>query len=209
VGLARRSFQKVNFELTAFYTILDNAIVRRPFTFNGGDSIIFGGISSAVEALQNLGRANVWGLQLASEVYITPKLIWQLNANWVKGRETDDASDIQVPIRHAPPFYGNSNLRYTAGKLTAEFTLFYNATVRAEDLAPSEKAKADIYARDVMGNPYSPSWYTLNLKCSYPINRHFSLNAGWENMTNQRYRPYSSGIVSAGSNIVLSARAVF
>jgi len=209
VGLARRSFQKMNFELTAFYTILDNAIVRRPFTFNGGDSIIFGGISSAVEALQNLGHANVWGLQLASEVYITPKLIWQLNANWVKGRETDDASDIQVPVRHAPPFYGNTNVRYTAGKLTAEFSVFYNATVRTEDLAPSEKAKADIYARDALGNPYSPSWYTINLKCSYPINRHFSLNAGWENMTNQRYRPYSSGIVSAGSNLVVSARAVF
>ncbi len=32
---------------------------------------------------------------------------------------------------------------------------------------------------------------------------------GWENMTNQRYRPYSSGIVAAGSNFMVALRAAF
>jgi hemoglobin/transferrin/lactoferrin receptor protein len=134
--------------------------------------------------------------------------VWQLNANWIQGKETDDKKDIQVPLRHAPPFYGNTNFRYTAGKFTAECSVFYNAGVKAEDLAPSEKAKPDIYARDANGNPYSPSWYTVNLKTSYVIHKHVTVNAGWENMTNQRYRPYSSGIVAAGSNFILSIRAI-
>ncbi|HEX5669614.1 MAG TPA: TonB-dependent receptor, partial [Chitinophagaceae bacterium] len=120
VGIAKRSFQNINMEVSAFYTLLDNAIVRRPYTFNGQDSIEFGGITSGVEALQNVAKATVWGLQIASEIYLAKKLIWQLNANWIRGKETDDEIDQEVPLRHAPPFYGNSNLRYTYRKFTAE-----------------------------------------------------------------------------------------
>lgn len=209
LGLAKRVNQKLNIELTGFYTILNNAIVRRPFTFNGEDSILIGGNRLPVEALQNVAKATVWGVQLASEIYITRNLIWQLNANWIQGKETDDARDEQVPLRHAPPFYGNTNFRYNWGKLTAELSANYNGEISNEDLAPSEKAKTDIYAKDANGNPYSPSWYTLNLKLAYALHKNLTLNAGWENMTNQRYRPYSSGIVAAGSNFIFSLRAAF
>jgi hemoglobin/transferrin/lactoferrin receptor protein len=209
VGIAKRSFQHSNVELSAFYTVLNNAIVRRPYTFNGLDSISFGGITSAVEALQNIGNAKVWGLMIASEIYISKTLIWQLNANWIRGIETDDQKDVEVPLRHAPPFYANSNLRYTYRKFTAELGAFYNAEIRNADMPPSEQVKTHIYAKDENGKPYSPSWCTLNLKCSYKINEHFELNLGLENMTDQRYRPYSSGIVAAGANFIASIRAAF
>jgi hemoglobin/transferrin/lactoferrin receptor protein len=206
-GVARRLFQKLNVEISAFYTILNNAIVRRPFQFNGQDSIDFDGVLSRVEALQNVARATVWGLQFTGELYLTPKLIWQLNANWINGRETDDVRDEEVPLRHAPPFYGNTNVRYNQKKFTIEFSAFYNGEVSFDELAPSERAKTDIYAIDAQGRPYSPSWYTLNIKGSYRLTDKISLNAGWENMTNQRYRTYSSGIVAPGSNLIFSVRA--
>jgi hemoglobin/transferrin/lactoferrin receptor protein len=209
VGVARRVSQKINVELSAFYTILDNAIVRRPFTFNGQDYIIINGDTTGVEALQNGARATVWGLQAVAEIYLTKKLIWQINANYIKGKETDDVEDKDVPLRHAPPFYGNTNLRYTYKRLTAEFSAFYNSEISNEDLAPSEKAKTDIYAKDENGNPYCPSWYSLNLKLAFKLTDHFTANVGWENLTNQRYRPYSSGIVAAGSNFIFSVRAHF
>ena len=88
-----------------------------------------------------------------------------------------------------------------------EFSAFYNSQINNEDLAPTEQAKTDIYAKDENGKPFSPSWYTLNLKASYQLTRHLVVTAGWENMTNQRYRPYSSGIVAAGSNFIFSVRA--
>jgi hemoglobin/transferrin/lactoferrin receptor protein len=75
-------------------------------------------------------------------------------------------------------------------------------------LAPSEKAKTFIYAKDENGNPYAPSWYTINTKATYTLGK-FQYNLGWENITNQRYRPYSSGIVAAGSNIITSVRYSF
>jgi hemoglobin/transferrin/lactoferrin receptor protein len=82
----------------------------------------------------------------------------------------------------------------------------YNGAVSAANLAPVEQAKTDIYAKDIDGKPYSPSWYTLNLKASYQLDPATSITAGWENMTNQRYRPYSSGIVAAGSNLIFAVR---
>ena len=69
-----------------------------------------------------------------------------------------------------------------------------------------EQAKTDIYAKDTNGKSYCPAWYTLNLKTSYQIDSKTSITAGWENITNQRYRPYSSGIVAAGSNLIFSVR---
>lgn len=206
LGIARTIGTRSRIELTGFYTILDNAIVRRPTTFNGQDSIDYDGILSAVESLQNAARATVWGIQLAADLPLAKHLSVQVNANIIEGRETDETRDEQVPLRHAPPFYGNVNLRYQRGKFFAELSGFYNAEVSNADLAPSEQAKTDIYAKDANGKPYAPSWYTLNLKTSYALTPYLSLNAGWENMTNQRYRSYSSGVVAVGSNLVISAR---
>jgi hemoglobin/transferrin/lactoferrin receptor protein len=83
----------------------------------------------------------------------------------------------------------------------------YNSQIKNEDLAPSEQSKGYMYAVDANGKPYSPGWYTLNVKTSYKLNQNLTLTAGWENITNQRYRPYSSGIVAAGSNFIFSVRA--
>ena len=88
-----------------------------------------------------------------------------------------------------------------------EASAVYNSKIKNEDLAPSEQSKTDIYAKDENGKPYSPNWYTLNLKASYQITKNLLVTTGWENITNQRYRPYSSGIVAAGSNFIIALRA--
>ena len=198
-------------ELTGFYTLLENAIALRPYRFNGQDSILFDGTPSQVNALQNLSKATVWGMQAALLLPVQKWWVLRMNANYTWGRETDDApgSDKQVPLRHAPPFFGNMAIQYSRSAFLLEANLVYNSTIRAENLAPSEQAKRDIYALDNNGNPYSPGWYTLNLKGSYRVSPAVVLSLGWENMTNQRYRPYSSGIVAAGSNLVASLRASF
>ena len=206
-GLVVNQPQKYRVELSVFHTILSNAIVRRPATFNGQDSILFDNILSRVEALQNVARATVTGLQLSAEVFFAKSFSIISHANWISGKETDDVKNEQVPLRHAPPFYGSTAFRFRTKKISAELNSQYNSQISNADLAPSEQAKTDIYAKDASGKPYAPAWYTLNLKASYQFTPHLMITAGWENMTNQRYRPYSSGIVAAGSNFILSVRA--
>lgn len=64
-----------------------------------------------------------------------------------------------------------------------------------------EIGKPEIYAIDPEGNPWSPGWYTLNLKMRYQLNNLVTLSAGVENITDQRYKPYSSGIAASGLNL--------
>ena len=207
VGIVKRIAGKFRVELNGFHTVLNNAIVRRPFTFNGLDSIVFGGSKSRVEALQNVAEATVWGLQASTEIFFTKNLSLLSHANWINGKETDDVKNEQVPLRHAPPFYGSTHLQYRINKLYMDASAFYNSKIGYEDLAPSEQTKIDIYAINVNGKPYSPGWYTLNLKASYKATKNLLVTTGFENITNQRYRPYSSGIVAAGSNFIISLRA--
>jgi len=207
VGIIKNINQKFRIELNAFHTTLKDAIVRRPFTFNGQDSIIFDGVKSRVEALQNVAKATVWGFQGSAEVYIIKQLSLQTHANWISGKETDDAKNEQVALRHAPPFYGSTLLRYRIKIFLIEASAYYNSKIKNEDLAPSEQAKTDIYARGDAGKPFSPSWYTLNFKASCQVTKNLLVTTGWENATNQRYRPYSSGIVAAGSNFIIAVRA--
>jgi len=206
VGVIKNIPKKLRIEINGFHTILNDAIVRRLSSFRGSDSIFFNGILSRVESLQNAGKATVSGFQLSTEIFFLKNFSLQSHANWITGKETDDVKNEQVPLRHAPPFYGSSMLRYRVKKLSAEINAQYNSQIKNKDLAPSEQAKTDIYAKDAVGRPYSPGWYTLNLKTSYQVLKTLLLTAGWENITNQRYRPYSSGIVAAGSNLIISAR---
>ena len=208
IGIIKNIIQKFRLELNAFYTVLNDAIVRRPTTFNGQDSIDFDGVKSRVEALQNVAKATVWGFQGSAEYYFTGQLSVQTHANWIGGKETDDTKNEQVALRHAPPFYGSTLLKYRHKNLYVEASAYYNSKIKNEDLAPSEQAKTDIYAKDANGKPYSPAWYTLNFKTSYQLTKNLLITAGWENVTNQRYRPYSSGIVAAGSNLVIGLRAM-
>jgi hemoglobin/transferrin/lactoferrin receptor protein len=208
VGVVRQKQGKYRMEINGFHTILDNAIVRRPYSINGQDSIFFDGAMSQVFALQNVGKATVWGMQALFEVWMQKGLSAFVMANYITGKETDDVKNEQVPLRHAPPFYGSAGIRFERNKFRAEINGQCNAEVSADQLAPSEQAKVFIYATDENGQPYSPAWYTVNAKASYRFGD-MLVSAGLENITNQRYRPYSSGIVAPGINFILSARYAF
>jgi hemoglobin/transferrin/lactoferrin receptor protein len=91
-------------------------------------------------------------------------------------------------------------------KWTADAFLIYNATLNFNELALSERGKNFIYAEDANGNPFSPSWYTLNLRAQYQISKTITLTTALENITNQLYRPYSSGISAPGRNLIVSLK---
>ena len=102
VSVNKNVRDKFRFDVTAFYTYLDNAIIRRPSTFNGRDSIIYEGINSRVQSLQNAAYANVWGIQAGYEWFFVKHWSWALRANWINGKETDETRDEQASLRHAP-----------------------------------------------------------------------------------------------------------
>ena len=79
----------------------------------------------------------------------------------------------------------------------------YNGEIPFDDLSDSERSKAFLYDTDADGNPFSRSWYTLNFRSQYNISSAFKASFSIENITNQLYRTYSSGISAPGTNLIL------
>lgn len=208
VGVAKVFGKWLKVDVGAYYTYLQNALVRRPYVLNGSDSLVYEGVLSKVQAIQNAANAYVYGFQGGIEVKLPKGFAILSRFNYQKGEEELDDGTTS-PLRHAGPWFGSSHIRYKYKTLMVDFYAIYNGQISNANLAPSEQAKDYLYAQDENGLPYSPSWYTLNLKMMYQFDKNVLISAGMENLTDRRYRSYSSGIAAPGINFILSARVMF
>ncbi len=208
LGLMKNFNDKLVVEATTFYTYLVDALVRRDFLFNGQEEIEYNGELSDVQAIQNAANAYVYGFEFGVNAYLTENLSVQSNLTITRGYEEEDSGE-DSPGRHVAPTFGDLHLLWKNARLKADLFLNFNGEISFDDLALSEQAKAYIYAIDPNGNPFSPSWHSLNFRSRYQITNklHASLNV--ENISNQRYRPYSSGISAAGRNLILGLGYTF
>lgn len=202
-SVSRKMAGFISVEVSAFYTYLVDAMVRRDFTFNGQDSIWYDGEYSQVEALVNAGSADVYGLSASIMLEMGPNFMFSSAINWMGGEDDEGNA-----MRHVSPVFGRTSLIFNNDRFSADLYAVYNGAIPYSRLAPTEREKPYMYAIDDDGNPYAPAWWTLNFKSSIKILDHLSADIGLENIFNTRYRPYSSGIVSPGRNLILTLRAV-
>ncbi|RPG28704.1 MAG: TonB-dependent receptor [Muricauda sp. TMED12] len=208
LGLRKNFNDVLVLKSAAYYTYLVDALVRRDFSFGGQTEIEYNGEPSNVQAIQNAAKAYVYGFEFGLEAYFNDHLSLNSNLTLTEGVEEDD-NGTDSPSRHAAPTFGDVHLIWENHKLKADVFVNYNGEVSNDDLAFSEQGKTYMYASDVNGNPYSPSWYTLNFRSQYQITNALKASVSLENMTNQRYRMYSSGIVAPGTNLVLGVGYAF
>ncbi|HHU98642.1 MAG TPA: TonB-dependent receptor [Bacteroidales bacterium] len=201
LGASRKFGKTLLAEASLFWSYLDNAMVRREFLFNGQPTFIFQGEESQVYAMVNAGHAIVYGTQLKAELRPSSFIRVKSSLSLIAGHD-----DEKAPLRHVPPLFGATHVVFERSALKADLYALYNGSITNERMAPSEKDKPYLYARDENGNPWSPGWFTLNFKTSYNINNRLDLTAGIENLLDLRYRPYSSGISAPGRNFIIAAR---
>lgn len=204
LGLTLNFNKTVVIDLATYYTYLDNALVRRDFSINGQTEIIYDGEISNVQAIQNASKAWIYGFEAGIKISFSEHFKFKSQYSIVGGMEEDNG--IEVPVRHVAPSFGNAHLIWKKNKLKCDAFINFNGELSFNSLAASEVRKAYLYAKDKNGNPYAPSWYTINFRSQYEINKNTSLIATLENITNQRYRPYSSGISAPGINFILALK---
>lgn len=203
LGISKDFSDFLHLDATGFHTWLNNAMVRHDFLFNGEDSIIYKGVLSRVQAITNTTYARVYGIHLNLQANITNYLSVKSALNITKGKEKGG-----TPLRHAAPMFGSTHIIYKSNIFNADLYVSYNAARKFADMPPTEIEKPYLYAADKNGDPYSPGWFTLNCKVSYSLMKWAIINAGVENILDNRYRPYSSGIVAPGRNFILSLRVI-
>ncbi len=204
LGLQLNFNDKVLIDLATYYTFLDNALIRGDYNLNGMTQIEYDGELSDIQAIQNASREWIYGFEAGIRFNISKHLRLTSQYNILGGTEEDNG--IEVPVRHVAPNFGNTHLVWKNDKFLIDAFAEYNNELSFNQLAPSERAKDFIYALDENGNPYSPAWYTLNLRTQYQISEQATIIASLENMTDQRYQTYSSGIAAPGRNLILSLR---
>lgn len=204
VGISRNFGRYIKIDLTGFYTLLDNAMVRRDNSYNGQDSIVYDGELSKVQTLVNTGSAYLYGFN--AKLFIDFNKNWSFTStfNFVKG-EDDEA----YPLRHVTPSFGSSHMIYKRNRLKLDLYADYSGGFSYTQLAPDEQAKPHLYAIDEDGNPYSPNWFTFNFMSSVQLFQYVQVNFGVENILDSRYKTYSSGLVAPGRNWVIGIRGYF
>lgn len=208
IGLVKVFGDVIRLDLNLYYTRLNDALVKRPFQLNGLDSILYNGTLSKVEAIQNAALATVKGCSAGVEIKPGHGFSLISKYNIQSGEEELDNGNIS-PSRHAAPNFGSTSLLWTKKKLSLALSSVYSDGKTFNELPAEEQNKPEIYAKGSDGKPYSPSWTIFNFKSSYILNKNLTLQAGVENITDIRYRPYSSGIVAPGRNFIFSASVKF
>lgn len=196
------------FSIAGFYTYMENAMSTDNFSLNGANTVFFRGEESEVFARQNSTQLYTYGLELSAEIPLMKSLKATTAFTLTKGEETQSDGDV-VPVRHVAPSFGNFHIVYTKKSWQLDAYVDFNDGFTNNELAPSEQTKTYIYALDSNGNSYLPSWYTLNLRGQVDVTKQLVLNLSLENITDQRYRTYSSGISSPGFNFVGSFQYKF
>ncbi len=203
-GIVKIINNKIKIDVTVFYTFLNNTLIRKDFTFNGQDSILYDAEMSKVQAIVNADNAIIYGFQISLKAELIDNLNLSSNYTFTKGFDSENK-----PLRHVAPAFGITHLIFQKNRFKFDLYSEYNTQISADNLAESEKNKKYMYAIDNKGYPYSPSWCTFNINSSWKINKTFTIKAAVENILDYRYRPYSSGIVAAGRNFVFSLRLNF
>lgn len=200
ITLSKAFDETVKIELTAFYTRLFDAIVMRSSTLNGLDSILYDGTMTAIQTNQNGGKAKVFGLSGSLKAQISRYVSFESNLTFTKGQLDDE----DAPLDHIPPVYGMTAIYLKYQRVEGEFNVRYNGWKNLDTYSTS--GEDNLPTATQWG---TPSWYTLNVKAGYQINKYLKAQASLENILDQHYRLFASGVSSPGRNFIISLRCNF
>ena len=134
-GKKRRAkgFYFLKADLTAYYTRLDNAIVRRDYMFNGSSTMLYQGEVCRVQALQNVAVVRVWGVQGSLNAKFARDFYASARASYQHGREELD-NGLTSPLRHAAQLFGRAAVGYDNKRFAVEAFTHFQAECSADDM---------------------------------------------------------------------------
>lgn len=186
--------QKSHIEFNGFYTFFRNAIALDKFTLNGQDSVVYNGDLTPVVANQNKAKAFIYGASAALSYTLLPDLTLSGAATYTYGRYREDGL---VPLDHVPPFYGKVAAGYDWKKFVFMTNVHFNGAKQLKDYNPYGEDNLAYATPNGM-----PGWYTWNFYVSKDFKEKYEFVVGIENILDQNYRVFASGISAPGRNFI-------
>ena len=201
MGISKVLQGKYKFDLTGFYTNLTNALVVADFKLDGKDSAMYNGSMTKVKATQNADNAYIYGVSAGVQFDFNERVSFKSVLNYTYGRYISSNLDTVIPLDHIAPLFGQTSLTYKAKGFDGEFFIKYNGKKSLADYSPSGEDNLQYATVNGM-----PAWFTLNIRVGANITKNLRLNAACENLTDNRYRAFASGINAPGRNFIISLR---
>ena len=210
------------FYFNGFYTQIKNAILKDSIQVNLNASIngapellvpevFYEGDSYYTFANQNTARADILGYTFGFDSQLTKKINLKGDINFTKG--INKSGDLPVP--HIPPIFGKISMRKNGEKLSCFLDFQYSFKKRVEDFdfagvdnldeTPYEIINANSESEII--NYYGiPAWSTLNFSLSYNFSKSINLQFSVNNILDEHYKSFGSGISAAGRNFITTFR---
>lgn len=200
--------EKLHIDLNLYHTWLNQAMVRRNFTLNGLDSIVYDGQLSQVQAIQNAAFARVFGTYLGLTYAFHPNWSIRFAINYQNGEEELEDGTTS-PLRHAVPLFGSARMTYRKNEWIVEASMESTAQVSYGSMPFEYVSSPHLFASDGNGNPYAPGWTIVNLKAKHTFRKHYTIAVGVDNLTDVRYKTFGSGLVATGRSFHLGLHIGF
>jgi hemoglobin/transferrin/lactoferrin receptor protein len=199
LNTSTRIAKQLRWENNLYRTAFRKAIVTGPGDFNGRDSIYYDGVLSRVLKNANLGKAFLYGFNTGITAEPFNGISISGTLTYTYGRIMTDSTD--APLDHIPPIYGRVGIRYSEKRFGVEAYVLFNG----------RKDIKDYYLNGEDNEQYAtpagmPSWYTFNFRSELAVTSRLQLQAGVDNLLDQNYRTFASGIQAPGRNFVFSLR---
>jgi hemoglobin/transferrin/lactoferrin receptor protein len=201
MGISKVIQGKYKFDLTGFYTNLTNALVVADFKLDGKDSAVYNGSMTKVKATQNADNAYIYGVSAGVQFDFNERVSFKSVLNYTYGRYISSNLDTVIPLDHIAPLFGQTSLTYKAKGFDGEFFIRYNGKKSLADYSPSGEDNLQYATVNGM-----PAWFTLNIRLGANLTKNLRLNAACENLTDNRYRAFASGMNAPGRNFIMSLR---
>jgi hemoglobin/transferrin/lactoferrin receptor protein len=200
IGVSRVIEGFLRMDVVGYYTLLTDAIVRTGYSLNGQDSMMYDGDLYRISANYNANLAHIYGtsVNVISDFY--NNIVLKASMNLTQGKNLSD----DVPLGHIPPVFGRVSLTYDYKKLMFDSYVYYNGWKFAEDFSPygeDNESEATVFGY--------PSWWTLNFSAIYRINDHLTTQFAIDNILDQFYKPFASGVSAPGRNFIFTLRTNF
>lgn len=201
--LGKQVGKHINISATGFYTTLRDAIIRDNFTLPDGTALLLDeGDTLYTVSNINANSARVTGISVNLKTSINEHFNLGASFNYIKGLTLDE-TDIESPLSHIPPIYGKVSATYSDNKQKLNLNIRYNGEKHLSLYGGSadnlENATPD----------GTPAWMTFNLYYQRQLGAKFSVSVGLENILDDHYRPFASGVSAPGRNLVISINGRF
>lgn len=205
--------RKFKVQLNGYYTLLRNYIYRDNFQLAGISTVSYDNEEGKIVANINKGNAYVTGFTASYQGKLLKNLKTSGSVTYTYGK----TYDTNEPMSSIPPLFGNFNIDYSYNQLEVGTNLRFNAHKKVKDYNVFEGIDnieqtpiVNPTAKNAIDKYYgSPSWMTIGLQSRYTFTKSIALQFQVDNLFDEHYKEFASGVSAFGRNFAVTLQANF